>query len=308
MANDFQQIGWDASLADDVRRLIVVAQREDLADGEDITTNALVPPNRPGRAAIVVREAVTIAGLPAAQLALAAYGDDAQFMPLSTDGDSVAPKTAIAEISGSARTLLTAERVMLNLLGRLCGVATLTKRYVDAVSGTGARIYDTRKTTPGFRRLEKYAVRCGGGHNHRTGLYDAVLIKDNHLAFGGHEQDKSRFSPGEAVLRAREFLGERFGDNAATRIVEIEVDTLEQLADVLPARPDIVLLDNMSPDMLREAVAMRDAVDRRVELEASGGINFDTIRRVAETGVERISLGALTHASRWVDVGLDWAD
>lgn len=308
MADDFAQWEWNDTLADDVRRLVAVAKREDLDDGEDLTTMSLVPAGRPGRAAIVVRETTTLAGLRAAQLALAAYGAGATFVQHASDGDTVAAKTAIAEIAGPARTLLTAERVVLNLLGRLCGVATYTRRYVDAIAGTGAHIYDTRKTTPGFRRLEKYAVRCGGGRNHRTGLYDAVLIKDNHLAFGGHELGTTGFSPGEAVVKARAYVAEKFSRAAPLPIIEVEVDSLEQLRQVLPQNPDIVLLDNMSPETLREAVAIRQSLNPAVQLEASGGINLDTVRRVAETGVQRISVGALTHASRWTDVGLDWAD
>jgi nicotinate-nucleotide pyrophosphorylase (carboxylating) len=309
VVEDFRQWQWNDGLAEDVRRLVNVAKREDLDEGEDLTTNSLVPAGRPGRAAIVVRETTTLAGLRAAQMALAAYGGNVAFVQQASDGDTVGPKTAIAEIAGSARTLLTAERVMLNLLGRLCGVATLTRQFVDAVAGTGAHIYDTRKTTPGFRRLEKYAVRCGGGRNHRTGLYDAVLIKDNHLAFGGHEQGKARFSGAEAVVKARDFVRERSDTRSMPApIVEVEVDTLEQLALVLSVAPDIVLLDNMHPEMLAEAVAIRNSVNPAVQLEASGGVNLVTIRAIAETGVERISVGALTHASRWIDVGLDWAE
>ncbi len=197
---------------------------------------------------------------------------------------------------------------MLNLLGRLSGIATLTSQYVEAVAGTGAQIYDTRKTTPGWRRLEKYAVRCGGGHNHRTGLFDAVLIKDNHLALGSRStgKDATRFTPAEAVRRARRFI-ERSGlPTANSTIVEIEVDTLEQLVEVLPAAPDIVLLDNMTPQQLRQAVATRDKIDRSIQLEASGGVNLDSVAAIAASGVDRISVGALTHSAVSLDLGLDW--
>jgi nicotinate-nucleotide pyrophosphorylase (carboxylating) len=196
---------------------------------------------------------------------------------------------------------------LLNLLGRLMGIATLAARYVAEVEGTGARIYDARKTTPGWRRLEKYAVRCGGACNHRTGLFDGVLIKDNHLA---QEHGRGDYDPAVAaasVTRAREFLRQR-GDQAAQLLVEIEVDTLEQLAAVLPAGPDIVLVDNMSPVELRRARALRDELAPQVELEASGGISLETIREVATTGVDRISVGGLTHSARSLDVGLDWAN
>ena len=204
---------------------------------------------------------------------------------------------------GPARGMLAAERVLLNLLWRLSGIATLTRKFVDTVAGTKARIYDTRKTTPGWRRLEKYAVRCGGGWNHRTGLFEAVLIKDNHLAFGrpfsplwergwgrGSGGD-ARFGPAEAVAAARRFVAEHApAAEAAAMIIEVEVDTLRQLDEALAAGPDLVLLDNLQPGELRQAVARRDAVAPAVELEASGGIDLESIRRVAESGVERISV------------------
>jgi nicotinate-nucleotide pyrophosphorylase (carboxylating) len=203
---------------------------------------------------------------------------------------------------------LTAERLVLNLLGRLSGIATLTRKYVDAVAGTQSRIYDTRKTTPGWRRLEKYAVRCGGGCNHRTGLFDAVLIKDNHLAVGKEATDSTaRYTPAEAVARARRFIEEQAPEPAqGPMIVEVEVDTLEQLDEVLAAGPDLVLLDNMTPAQLREAVRHRDARNPTVELEASGGVRLETVRQIAQSGVDRISVGALTHAAVWLDFGLDW--
>ena len=217
------------------------------------------------------------------------------------DGDVVTAGQCLAELRGDVRDLLTAERLLLNFIGRLSGIASLTRTYVDAVQGTTARIYDTRKTTPGWRRLEKYAVRCGGGQNHRTGLFDAVLIKDNHLALAG-------VLPGEAVRRARQFLKDTLPADlhAESMIVEIEVDTLEQLDDALPASPDIVLLDNMSLDQLCEAVAKRNTVNPSVQLEASGGVTLKTVRGIAETGVDRISVGALTHSAVSLDVGLDW--
>jgi len=178
----------------------------------------------------------------------------------------------------------------------------LTRQFVQAVQGTSAGVYDTRKTTPGWRRLEKYAVRCGGGRNHRTGLFDAVLIKDNHLAL-------MQLRPGEAVRRARDFLRSslRDPDQAEAMIIEVEVDTLEQLEDALPAGPDLILLDNMSLSQLRAAVVRRDAVAPGVELEASGGVNLQTVRAIADTGIERISVGALTHSAVALDVALDWS-
>ncbi len=177
----------------------------------------------------------------------------------------------------------------------------MTRQYADAIEGTGARIYDTRKTTLGWRRLEKYAVRCGGGRNHRTGLYDAILIKDNHLAFGGITD----FDPGEAVRRARKYLEEHYVGRELP-MLEIEVDSLKQLEQVLPENPDVVLLDNMSPDMMREAVQMRAKAGATCEFEASGGITLETVRAKAESGVERVSVGALTHSAKTFDIGLDW--
>ena len=221
----------------------------------------------------------------------------------------VTAQTVLGTLQGLVRDLLVAERLLLNLLGRLSGIATLTRRYVDQTAGTRARIYDTRKTIPGYRRLEKYAVRCGGGCNHRTGLYEAVLIKDNHLAFGRSAGNQARFSPLEAVMSIRQFLDATLpAEQAGRMIVEVEVDTLPQLEEVLTARPDIILLDNMSPSQLADAVRRRDAAGAEVQLEASGGVNLHSVRSIAQSGVERISVGALTHAAPWLDIGLDWAD
>ena len=303
---DFQQIEWNAALAQECEQLVQLAQQEDLntPGGCDLTSAALVEPNASGRAAIVPREPIVVAGLPVAAFVAKSYSSHLVFTQAVQDGSTVAPGQPIAEVVGPATALLAAERVMLNFLGRLCGIATQTRRYVEAVEGTAAQIYDTRKTTPGWRRLEKYAVRCGGGKNHRTGLYDAILIKDNHLAFGNLGKSHIRFTPATAVRRAREYLEGR--DSNA--IVEIEVDTLEQLEAVLPQRPDIVLLDNMSPESMQQAVAMRAKIAPDVQLDASGGITLDNLRAIAQTGVDRISIGALTHGARWVDVGLDWLD
>lgn len=312
MDRDFTQLDWNDAIADDCRQLVRLAVREDLDRYHDWTTVSLVPPDAVGRAAVVCREPLIVAGMKAAELALAEMDVRIHWQAEVADGASVAKGTTLAVVEGPARSLLTSERIALNLLGRLCGVATLTRRYVDAVAGTKARIYDTRKTTPGWRRLEKYAVRQGGGHNHRTGLFDAVLIKDNHLAFGQEGDPAARFTPAEAVRKARAFLADMAlasprGELPLERmIVEVEVDTLEQLCDVLAADLDIVLLDNMTPAMLAEAVAMRDRAGSRAELEASGGVNLDTVRRIAESGVDRISVGRLTHAAVSCDVGLDW--
>jgi nicotinate-nucleotide pyrophosphorylase (carboxylating) len=224
--------------------------------------------------------------------------------------------TVVAAIDGSARDMLTCERTLLNVLGRLSGIATLTREYVRRVEGTGARIYDTRKTTPGWRRLEKYAVRCGGGFNHRTGLFDAVLIKDNHIALWhiapASGQDSSDASaPAAAVRAARDFLArmtpqEVPGMDLGGLIVEVEIDDVAQLDDVLAARPDIVLLDNLPLEAIRAAVARRNVAAPQVQLEASGGVTLDTVRQIALSGVERISVGALTHSAHSLDVALDW--
>lgn len=311
MAKDFHQITWDADLADDWRRLLAIALGEDLGETGDCTTQALVPPTSQGVAHIVAREEGVVCGIRAAEMAFRELDSALDVETRATDGDRVRLGSVLLTVAGSAGALLTAERTVLNVLGRLSGIATLTRKYVDAIADIDARIYDTRKTTPGWRRLEKYAVRCGGGHNHRTGLYDAVLIKDNHLAFC-RDDAAAGVGPAEAVRRARTWLSERRVEPAADLpIVEIEVDTLEQLVEVLPERPDVVLLDNMTPDRLRRAVAIRDGANRvggavDVQLEASGGINLETVAAVAATGVDRISVGALTHSAASLDVAMDW--
>lgn len=308
MNRDFTQLAWSPQIEEDLRRIVRLAVFEDLGRAYDWTTVSLVPEGSLAAANVVARQAGTIAGLAAAPVVLDEMDISARWEPRISDGEQVAAGTVLATIRGPARDLLTSERTILNILGRLSGIATLTRQYVDAIAGTKTQIYDTRKTTPGWRRLEKYAVHCGGGRNHRTGLYDAVLIKDNHLALGRQPELEQRFTPAEAVVRARKFVQESLaGDpQAAAMIVEVEVDSLEQLAQVLPVAPDIVLLDNMAPAVLREAVAMRNNLAPSVELEASGGVNLKTVRSIAETGVERISVGALTHSAINLDVALDW--
>ncbi len=305
MSVEFQQIEWGLQVEQDCRDLVRLAVREELDRGHDWTTVALVPEGAAGRAAVVPRKAGVIAGLTAAKVALDEMDPRLTFSALVADGAAVAPGQQVAVVEGSARSLLTCERLMLNLIGRLSGVATLTRQFVEQVAGTRARIYDTRKTTPGWRRLEKYAVRAGGGCNHRLGLYDAVLIKDNHLAFGT-QTGEGAFTPAEAVRRLRELSQQWPHPSGGPWIVEVEVDSLDQIEQVLPAKPDIVLLDNMSLDQLHQAVALRDAGFAGIELEASGGVTLEAIRGIAETGVERISVGALTHSASCLDVGLDW--
>jgi nicotinate-nucleotide pyrophosphorylase (carboxylating) len=303
LPKDFNQLTWDATIEDDLRHIVRLAVREDLERQYDWTTVALVGPDAQGRAAMAAREPGVIAGLRALPILLDEMQAAIELDLRVGDGTEVAAGATVARFSGSARDLLTCERPMLNLVSRLSGIATLTSEYVRRTVGTKARIYDTRKTTPGWRRLEKYAVRCGGGHNHRTGLFDAILIKDNHLALAAEEN----LSPADAVRRARAFV-EQLDAQYINKdmLIEVEIDRLDQLADVLTAGPDIVLLDNMSPELLREAVARRNEIAPHIELEASGGVSLGTVSEIAASGVDRISVGGLTRSSRSLDLGLDW--
>jgi nicotinate-nucleotide pyrophosphorylase (carboxylating) len=303
MPKEFRQLEWDATLEDDCRQIVRLAVREDLDRGCDWTTVALVDPAQRGAADVVVRESGVVAGLLAVPVLLEEMQTDLCWRTVLHDGRHVQAGEQIGRLEGSSRDLLTCERPLLNLLGRLSGIATLTSHFVRAVEGTGVRIFDTRKTTPGWRRLEKYAVRCGGGTNHRTGLFDGVLVKDNHLAIVASSGE----SLSVVVRRLRAFLSQHEGvPNGSSMPLEIEVDSIDQLREVLPAMPDIVLLDNMTCDQLREAVAIRDQLAPGVELEASGGVQLDSVRQIAQTGVKRISAGALTHSARTLDFGLDW--
>ncbi len=300
---DFFQHSWNDQAAAEALRLTRETLEEDLDQAGDITSLALVPPEAMGSALLVAREAGIIAGLPIGQIVIDEVDSRLKWTSFLSDGDSVEPGTKIARISGPVQVMLTAERPILNMIGRLSGIASLTAQYWQAITGTGAKIYDTRKTTPGWRYLEKYAVHCGGGQNHRTGLFDAMLIKDNHLACVGQEG----LSPRAAVERGRKWLEERYSQETRP-LIEIEVDSLEQLRILLPAHPDIVLLDNMSPETMREAVLIRNQLAPSTELEASGGINLETVRAKALSGVERVSVGRLTHSPRTLDIGLDWEE
>jgi nicotinate-nucleotide pyrophosphorylase (carboxylating) len=281
------------------RRLVELALEEDLGAAGDLTSRAVIPPNLSGQAVFVARAEGVLAGLPAAALVAAAVDPGLAFQPhLIADGSPLKPGDTLATVSGPMRSILAVERTALNFLQRLSGIATLTRQYVEAIAGLPGRIYDTRKTTPGWRLLEKYAVRCGGGQNHRLGLHDGILIKDNHLA-----ALRGEASPiAAAVQAARRQVG-------CSVPVEIEVDNLGQFDEALALGPDIILLDNMSPDDLREAVARRDEFcdeEEWVFLEASGGVNLATVRAIAETGVDRISVGALTHSAPALDIALDY--
>jgi nicotinate-nucleotide pyrophosphorylase (carboxylating) len=276
------------------RQLVDLALAEDLGSAGDVTSQAVIPPDLAGQAAFTVRADGIVAGLPAAALVAAAVDARVDFQALTADGARVTRGTQVARVAGRMRSILAMERTALNFLQRLSGVATQTEKYVEAVKGLSARILDTRKTTPGWRLLEKYAVRCGGGHNHRLGLHDGILIKDNHLA-----ATASRATIAAAAKAARAYWHGQLP-------VEVEVDTLDQLRQVLPVRPDIVLLDNMVPAQMREAVVLRNQVAPGVQLEASGGVTLATVRAIAETGVDRISVGALTHSAAALDIGLDY--
>ncbi|MGA8532863.1 MAG: carboxylating nicotinate-nucleotide diphosphorylase [Candidatus Tumulicola sp.] len=270
-----------------IEPLVRAALLEDIGHGTDLTTDAIVAPDRVARARIVARRSGTVAGLGVAALAFHLLDPSIEIEVAIADGHAVRPGECIAVIRGAARSILTAERTALNFLCRLSGIATATRALVDLVSGTRARVTDTRKTTPGLRALEKYAVRCGGGSNHRFGLDDAVLVKDNHLALTNSIHD--------AVAAVRTHAGH-------TVKIEVEVDTIEQLRAALAEPIDAVLLDNMTLEQLTQAVEL---VNRRVLTEASGGVTPETIAAIARSGVDLISAGWLTHSAPALDLSLE---
>lgn len=271
-----------------VEQAVATALEEDLGGVGDITTNTIIPPDAQGDASIIVRKPGVIAGLDLAEATFKSLDPDVRFTRIVEDGSKVEAGATIARIAGKTRALLTGERTALNFFGRLSGIATLTAGYVAAVEGTHAKIVETRKTTPGLRALEKYAVRCGGGTNHRFGLYDAVLVKDNHIAAAG--------GLAEALNAVRTAVGHLVK-------IEVEVDTLDQLENVLRFPIDAVLLDNMDAGTLKRAIAL---VKGRVITEASGGVTLESVREIAKTGVDLISVGALTHSARSLDSSLEW--
>jgi nicotinate-nucleotide pyrophosphorylase (carboxylating) len=263
---------------------------EDLGAG-DVTTDLLVPPDTRVTGRLVARQGGLVCGLDLARACFRELDPDAEVQLAASDGDRVGAGTVLLTVRGRARAVLSAERVALNYVGRLSGIASLTRAYVDAVAGTDARIVDTRKTTPGLRVLEKYAVRCGGGHNHRFGLSDGFMLKDNHRAALG--------AAGAGLVEAVRAARERLGHNVA---ITIEVDDLDQIGQALEAGADSVLLDNMTAAQLARAV---EQVDGEALTEASGGITLETVRKAAESGVDLISVGALTHSAPSLDVALD---
>jgi len=276
---------------DEIRRAVQMALAEDTGSG-DVTTLATVPEDSSATAVMRAREVLVVAGLPVAEAAFRELSPAIQIERMAHDGQRIKAGQDLLRISGAARAILSAERVALNFAQRLSGIATLTAQFVDAINGTHAQILDTRKTTPGLRQLEKYAVRCGGGTNHRFGLFDMVLIKDNHLA-------ALRNVEPNAVAAAISAARAKYPQLK----VEVEADTLEQVDQAVAVRADFILLDNMNLVQLRLAV---QKCKDRAKTEASGGINLSTVRAIAETGVDFISIGSVTHSARAVDIGLDF--
>jgi nicotinate-nucleotide pyrophosphorylase (carboxylating) len=279
--------------SDEVRRAVQLALTEDVGSG-DVTTLATVPENSRLTVLMRAREVLVVAGLPLAEAAFRELSPGIQIESLARDGHHAKAGENLLRISGDARAILSAERVALNFVQRLSGIATLTAQFVDALKGTHAQILDTRKTTPGLRRLEKYAVTCGGGVNHRFGLFDMVLIKDNHLAaLRGAEPSAIAATVKQARAKFPQLK------------VEVEADTLDQVEQGVAAGADFVLLDNMTLVQLRLAV---QKCKGRSQTEASGGVNLSTVRAIADTGVDFISVGAITHSARAVDIGLDFEE
>lgn len=295
-----KRLTWDDLDLIYLRQLVEISRDEDLAglglrqrpaQPGDRSTASLARSPRSGLADLVCREPLVVCGLPLIPLILKTYGGRATLQTRTSDGKTVPAGTVLATLSGDPRLLLSAERIILNFLQRLSGVATQTRRYVDALGHSRTRLLDTRKTTPGYRMLEKYAVACGGGWNHRLGLFDRVMLKDNHLALLGA-------APGglaAAVARARQ--------EAPTLPIEVEVDRPAQIPAALAAGADVILLDNFTPAQLRQAIT---AIGGRAFTEASGGINLRSLPKLAALGLDFISTGALVHQSVWVDIGLDW--
>jgi nicotinate-nucleotide pyrophosphorylase (carboxylating) len=284
-----QEFGLDNGMSLDrltMREIVERALQEDLGSG-DVTTEALFEPDQTGRAVIRTKEPCVLAGLPIAQFVFELLDEKLRFVPQARDGERIAARQAITEIDGPLRSILMGERTALNFLQRMSGIATLIARFVEALEGLSTQILDTRKTAPGLRILDKYAVWMGGGHNHRLGLYDGVLIKSNHARLAG--------GVGAALRRAR-------GRAPTTLKIEVEVSSLSELAEALKAGADIIMLDNMSLDEMRQAV---ERAEGRALLEASGGVTLENVRAIAETGVDFISVGALTHSPKAIDMNME---
>lgn len=277
--------GYNEGLVESIRLWL----REDVGSG-DVTTNVTVPTGHESKGIIHAKEAGIAAGMPVAQLVFEVVDSTLKFTPLVTDGDTIAKGTVLAEVEGSTHSILTGERLALNLLQRLSGIATRTRSFVDALEGLPVRLVDTRKTTPGHRMLEKYAVRMGGGANHRFGLYDAVMIKDNHIKGAG--------GIAQAVSRARANIPH-------TMTIEVETESLEQVKEALAAGADIIMLDNMAPKLMKEAVGLIKSKAPHVTVEASGNVSLQTIHGIAGSGVDVISVGRLTYSFESLDISLD---
>jgi nicotinate-nucleotide pyrophosphorylase (carboxylating) len=287
--------GLAIALPSEIVECLKRALAEDIGTG-DVTTNNIVPAEAVLRGRILAKDSGVVAGLDLAQAVFLLLEDQVQFTPDVSEGAQVTGGTVLANITGSARALLTGERTALNFLGRMSGIATLTRQYVDEVSGTPARILDTRKTAPGLRSIDKLAVRRGGGENHRMGLFDMILIKDNHIDFAG--------SITAAVERVRAATAPGKESRSGTSLeIEVEARTLEHVKEALNLGVERILLDNMTPEVVREAVVLTGG---RAKLEASGNITLANVRQMAETGVDFISVGALTHSARVFDVSLKW--
>ncbi|WP_337035737.1 carboxylating nicotinate-nucleotide diphosphorylase [Paenibacillus illinoisensis] len=277
--------GYNEGLIESIKNWL----REDVGAG-DVTTSVTIPAGHQSKAVIHAKDHGFIAGISVAELVFQVVDPSLVFRPMVQDGDEVTRGTTLAEVEGSTHSLLTGERLALNLLQRMSGIATRTRSYVDALEGLSTRLVDTRKTTPGHRMLEKYAVRIGGGANHRFGLYDAVMIKDNHIKGAGGIT--------EAVKRARDVIPH-------TMTIEVETENLTQVNEALQAGADIIMLDNMHPDQMREAVTVIHKQAPHVKVEASGNVSLDTIRGIAESGVDVISVGRLTYSFESLDISLD---
>lgn len=294
MSQQTNSPSWKAAEQQAAERLIEIALEEDFGQRGDVTSLMFIDPARTGRVRIAARKPGRIAGIPIIPRVLQKVDPTIKCTLDVTDGDELHSGQSIAVLEGAVQKILMAERTILNFMTHLSGVATLTSSYVSKVYGTNAQILDTRKTLPGYRFLEKYAVRCGGGCNHRMGLYDAVMLKDNHLASMTHK------APAELISSVRE----KYADIS----IIIEIDRLDQMPAVLSWKPDVILLDNMSNEEMTEAVQIRNQQNAGTLLEASGGINLQTVAAIAKTGVDRISVGELTHSAPALDLGFDWIE